>query len=217
MNCPRCGANVENGWEFCPNCGVRFKKRNDFFNGIFDIGKIFDRFSKMQGEINKSLEKDFEVFDLSPAFRKPVKGKSTGFSIRITRLGGNEPRVSVNTFGDVDKGAVKKEVQELVEDVGVKFKKPAEEQKPKEKELPVPKYTEEPKTSVKRLDSKVMVEIDVPGVKSDDDIRVNELENSVEVKAIAGDKAYFKILTKPEQFRITKKEFKNGKLSIEFS
>jgi HSP20 family molecular chaperone IbpA len=217
MNCPRCGAKIEKDWEYCPKCGVRFRKRDDFFSGFFDVGKIFDRFQKMQEEINKSFEKDFEVFDLSPAFRKPVKGKSSGFTIKITRVGNKEPKVSVNTFGDVDRESVKREVKDLAEDAGIDIRQPAaREHKPKE-ELPVPKYTEEPKTSVKRLDSKVLVEIDVPGVKSDDNIRVNELENSVEVKALAGDKAYFKILTKPEQFRITRKEFRKGKLLIEFS
>lgn len=219
MNCPRCGAKIEGGWDYCPKCGSQLKRRSDFFSGFFDIGKIFDRFQKMQGEMKKSFEKDFEVFDLTPAFRKPIKGKSSGFTIKITRIGDREPKVSVNTFGDVDREKVKKEVMELAEDTGVKFKKPegVDLREVGKKELPVTKYTEEPKTSVKKLDSKVLVEIDVPGVNSEDNIRITELESSVEVRAVAGDKAYFKILTKPGQFRITRKEFSKGKLIIEFS
>ena len=59
--------------------------------------------------------------------------------------------------------------------------------------------------------------MNIPDVKSEDDIVINELENSVEVRAMAGETAYFKILTKPAQFRLTKKEFKKGKLHLEFA
>ncbi len=92
-----------------------------------------------------------------------------------------------------------------------------EEKTEERKELQLPDRTEEPKTSVKRLDNKVVVEIEVPGVKSHDRIDVRELESSVEVKAIADDKAYFKILTKPSQFRLSSKKFEKGKLHLEFS
>jgi HSP20 family molecular chaperone IbpA len=77
--------------------------------------------------------------------------------------------------------------------------------------------TEEPKTSVARSASNVVVSIQLPGVKSDKDIEVCELENSVEVKALAHDRAYFKILTKPSQFRLAKKRFEKGVLEMEFS
>jgi hypothetical protein len=39
----------------------------------------------------------------------------------------------------------------------------------------------------------------------------------VEVRARAGDKAYFKIITKPEQFSVTSRKFGSGKLHLEFS
>ncbi|MEM5798763.1 MAG: hypothetical protein QXP39_01815, partial [Candidatus Aenigmatarchaeota archaeon] len=77
--------------------------------------------------------------------------------------------------------------------------------------------TEEPKAEIKRLDSKIVVELDLPNVKSESDISIQELEQSVEIRAIAGKKAYFKIITKPEQFRLVKKRFSNGKLYLEFA
>ena len=75
MNCPKCKAKIEKEWGFCPKCGTGLRRQNDFFSGFFNIGKIFDRFHKMQEEINKSFEKDFEVYDLTPAF-KPVNSTS---------------------------------------------------------------------------------------------------------------------------------------------
>jgi len=211
MNCPKCRAELEKNWEYCPRCGMILK--NNVFKLRFNFGEIFKRLTKEMEHMNKSFEKDVGVYDLTPAFGKPRK-KASGFTIRIARAGSNEPRVSVQTFGDVDRNAVKHEVEELADGIGVKMKKPPQTE---EKDLPLPKQTEEPKTEVRKLDSKVIVDIEIPGVRSEDDIRVKELENSVEVKAVAGDKAYFKILTKPGQFRITKKDFREGKLVIEFS
>ncbi len=206
---------MDKGWKYCPKCGNSLQ-RNGFFS--IDIGRIFDRFQKMQEEMSKSVEKDFEVFDLSPAFGKPIRKNARGFTIRITRAGDREPKVSVKAFGDVNKETVKEEVKELAGDAGINIRQPETMKQPEsEKELPPVKYTEEPKTSVRRLDSKVLVEIEIPGVKSEDDIRITELESSVEVRAVAGEKAYFKILTKPGEFRITKKDFEKGKLVIEFS
>ncbi len=234
MKCPRCGKGVEKDWEYCPKCGFRFRE-SEFFR--FD--DIFERVQKQMDQMSKMFERDFEVFDLSPIFReKPVSRKTKGFRITMSSGTGREPKVSVQTFGD-DKDELKKEIFEQlgVDKVREKPVKPEEKreerrfripqliktsEKPAEKverkkELCIPATTEEPKTCVRRLDSKVVVDIEIPGVKSQENVDVRELENSVEVKALAGDKAYFKILTKPSQFRLTDKRFEKGKLHLEFS
>ena len=214
MRCTNCRANVDEKWSFCPKCGTRLRRRRS----IFDIfpGNIF---SRMQREIKgmekmqRSLERQFETLDITPFFRAPVKRK--GFTVKIIARGGEKPKVSVRTFGDVNQEEVRKEVSEqLCIPAG---HVPREVKKPPEKPIPVPKVTEEPKTEVKRADSKVVVDMEIPGVKSESDISINELEESVEVKAMTGNKAFFKILTKPAKSRITRKTFKNGKLHLEFS
>jgi len=215
MKCPNCGTEMEKGWSYCPRCGFRPRSVfGDLFNEIFS--KIRREMKEME-----TSEKDFEAFDISPWFSvrvpknsrliKATEPTSSGFSIRIVQSGGKEPQISIKTFGDVDKERIEKQVNQL----GYKpMVKPKEAAKPAR---PTPSATEEPKTDVRRLDSKVLVDIEVPGVKSEDDIEIKELENSVEVKAIAGDKAYFKILTKPEQFSLTKKQLDKGRLHLEFS
>ncbi|MCK4497513.1 MAG: zinc-ribbon domain-containing protein [Candidatus Aenigmarchaeota archaeon] len=232
MKCPKCGKDVEKDWEYCPKCGFRFRD-SEFFR--FD--DIFERVQKQMDQMSKMFERDFEVFDLSPVFReKPVNRKAKGFRITMGSGTGREPKISVQTFGD-EKDELKKEIlEQLGMDKGMeKPIKPEKSErkrfripkliKPKEeaaeikerKELPMPKFTEEPKTNIRRLDSKVVVDIEIPGVKSQENVDVRELENSVEVKALAGDKAYFKILTKPSQFRLTSKSFERGKLHLEFT
>jgi HSP20 family molecular chaperone IbpA len=232
MNCPVCGTKIETEWGFCPRCGSRIS--GDFFD------EIFSRMRKELAEMNKLLEKDIEAFDLSPWFKdmdmdRKANPRKSGFTIKIVQAGDRKPDISVRTFGDADKNKLKKEIGELGawQDSGQKNDKPIEAPqlgkwslfrkagKPAEPQEKIvikgPMRTEEPKTSVARSASRVAVSIHLPGVESEKDIEVSELESSVEVKALAKDKAYFKILTKPSQFRLSKKSFEKGILHMEFS
>jgi len=217
MICSNCKANVDERWSFCPKCGTRLRRRRS----IFDIfpGNIFSRMEREVKEMEKmqrSFERQFETLDITPFFRGPVKRK--GFTIKIITRGREKPRVSVKTFGGVDPEEVRKEVSEQLHITARAIPRGLKREKPPQKiAIPVTKVTEEPKTEVKGMDSRVTVDMEIPGVKSEKDISINELEESVEVKAMAGNKAFFKILTKPARSRITSKTFKDGKLHLEFS
>jgi len=215
MKCPRCSKDVEKSWDFCPHCGAMLT-----MNLLDDM---MEKMNRQMKEISKSLEKNFEIFDLSPYFKKSGGG---GFSIKIVQSNHKRPKVSVRTFGDLDSEKIEKQVYKRLgakpagndRDSGFLHRLGlSKDGKPETKKLPVPKKTEEPNTDVKRLASKVMVVMDMPGVKSEKDIEIRELENSIEVRALAGDKAYFKILTKPEEFSLSSRKFSKGKLRLEFS
>jgi HSP20 family molecular chaperone IbpA len=208
---------MDDDWSYCPRCGA--KKEGDFFENIFT------RFRKEFEEMSKLFERDFEAFDLSPVFKNR---KSSGFSIKITTSGDGKPIVSVKTFGDVDKNKLKKQIEQQL---GLKGRVEELPEKPKVKErviesyttppvrestLRAPKITEEPETEIKRVGDKVVVEMDIPGVDNMENIEITELENSVEVKAIAGEKAFFKIITKPPRSRLINQRFEKGKLFLEF-
>lgn len=206
MKCRNCGEEVEGKWKFCPRCGAPLSRKGKFFD------EVFDRMQSQMKDIDKMFERDFEVFDLSPFFRKPAKGK--GFSIKISRSGDKKPRVSVKTFGDVNREAVEDEARKL--GIMDRLKPRKEMQSPgKRVDIGRVKRTEEPKTSVRNVMGRIVVEVKLPDVKREDDIEVNVRENSVEIKAVAGEKAYFKILTKPKTASITKKFFKDGILRLE--
>lgn len=232
MDCLRCGIKIEKGWNYCPKCGYR--PGIGIFGQAFE--EIFPKFMKQMNQMNKQLEKEFEAFDLSPFFRtkpmelKPGKPVRKGFSIRIFQRNRQRPKVFVRTFGDVNRERLQKEIQEQLgqrvtarpEKQGTRILFPSL-RKPKEPEpdykikLKMPGATKEPKTEIRRLESKVVVDIDLPGVESMAMVDIKELENSVEVKAVSDGKAYFKILTKPAQFKLTSKSFKKGKLHLEFA
>ena len=216
MKCQRCGADANEGWKFCPRCGYIMKKRS-LFGGVFErmnreVKEMDRELETMNREVSRGFEKNFEVLDISPFFRKPMKGG--GFSIKISSSGNEKPRVSVRTFGgvkreDIEQGIVKMYIGGA--------KKEARPESPKKVHLEGAETTEEPETSVRRTDGSIVAKIKLPGVMDMKDIEIKSLENSIEVKAMAGKKAYFKILTKPENANIIKKEFGNGVLRIELA
>lgn len=214
MICPNCGSEVEDDWKFCPVCGEPLSKRreDDVFSGMFE------RLEREMEEMDKGFERNFEVLDLSPFFRKPVKGG--GFSIRISRSADKKPEVSFRTFGDVDRREVKKKLKEMGIAEMPEAAAPAEEREPSGGEaqgfsVEGTRKTEEPETCIRRIDGKIVAEVRLPGVKDMEDIEVKSLGNSIEIKAIAGEKAYFKILTKPSTTKVVGKKLENGVLEIE--
>ena len=52
----------------------------------------------------------------------------------------------------------------------------------------------EPKTKMKRLSGKLLYELSVPGVSDINDVFINQLENSIEIKALSKTKVYSKTL-----------------------
>lgn len=230
MKCPNCGKDIGKVHSFCPFCGARLRRKSLFEDIFSRFNREMSQMEKQSRHMDRMFEKQFEAFDITPFFRAP-KGK--GFTIKIIQKGREKPEVSVQTFGNVDKEKVARQVREQFQ-LGKPIKitlgpqvpakaaqRPAPERPKTLQEMrppaPAPKVTEEPKTEVKKTDGRVTVNMELPGVKSEKDIEVRDLEQSVEVKALAGDKAYFKILTKPGQFRLSKKEFRNGRLILEFS
>ncbi|MCD6398786.1 MAG: zinc ribbon domain-containing protein [Candidatus Aenigmarchaeota archaeon] len=76
-----------------------------------------------------------------------------------------------------------------------------------------PKKVEEPKIEEKNLGNKKIIEIKLPNVKSGD-IEINELEESIEIRAFAGDKLYFKVIPTSPNYSLNKK-FEKETLKLE--
>jgi HSP20 family molecular chaperone IbpA len=205
MKCPKCGKHVEDGWKFCSECGYMLRRKSLF-------GSIFERMNREMREMDKRFERNFEVLDASSLMRKPVR--SRGFSIKISSGTGREPKVSVKTFGDVRKEDIRPQVQKL----GIQ-ETPDGGDKTSVKKLRIGNVetTEEPATSIRNVNGRIVAEIKLPGVKNIEDIEIETRENSIEVKAVSGNNAYFKILTKPNDANIVGKELRKGVLSIELA
>ena len=72
----------------------------------------------------------------------------------------------------------------------------------------------EPESNVRRLSGRLIYELEMPGVKDLNDISIDRLENSVEVKAISKESAYSKVLS--VNLPIASYNLSNGNLIIEF-
>jgi len=193
--CRNCGQKIKVNWDFCPYCGIGTTEEfpiESNFEGI--IENEFKRIDKM-------LKPDF--FDFPKIDMKMPKG-SNGISIIIKSGNGMNPKVEVKTSGGY------KELEpEIKKNLGIK--PTIEVVKP----VRISKVTEEPETEIKGSGNKRVIQIKLPEIKSFKDIDVKKLEQSLEIKAFAKNKTYFKLIPIPSNSEIVNKEFNNNILKIE--
>jgi hypothetical protein len=189
--CKNCGKKINDNYEFCPYCGARIKDNiknsenwgilgeNDnyneepdilsksFFNSLNNglLGKMVNNAMKMlEKEFQKANEKELEKTN----FQLYINGKKVNPSnIKVTQKENKEIPLD-----KIPKKSLSKE----------KIKRLAY----------LPK--EEPLSSMKRVSDDLIYEINIPGVDSINDIIISKLENSIEIKALAKDKVYSKLL-----------------------
>ncbi len=189
--CSKCKKEIKRSFEFCPYCGNSTKKIEDWGmlgkNDIFENDKLnaprgnsllgfTDKFLEkmlsstmkiMEKELNKSLPKE----DIPlPNFELFINGKKIDPSkIKITK---KQIPVQENT--------TKKIHSKLF----------SAEQKEKYSQI----KKQEPKTNLRRLSDRIIYELELPGIKNLEDISIKQVDNSIEIQAIAPKKAYFKVL-----------------------
>lgn len=127
---------------------------------------------------------------------QPEHARSSGaFSVNVLR-GGAPPRIGMqNPMHDAPKSAI------------------CMPSKPR----PEHKNLVEPKVEFSKLPGKLVVELEIPGVRSLDDVDVFELGTSVEVRAYFGDTLYFKIINVPKKSTIAAKRIDGEKLVLELA
>lgn len=204
-----CGSEIKKDWKFCPVCGRKLKRFFDFpnFGGLFK--NIEEQFLKMDKLFSTKLFSDdmFKFPDFKEMREEIPKVKGGGISVNITNVNG-KPTMKVQTFGDFKKlePGIKK---------GIGFK--AEEERKVNVKRKAPKVTKEPESEMKRQGNLLYFKIKLPEVRSLGDIDVIKLAESIEVRAYAGDKAYFKLFKIPGEAKLVGKRFNNNVLEIQFS
>ncbi|MCW1296905.1 MAG: zinc ribbon domain-containing protein [Candidatus Parvarchaeota archaeon] len=213
MKCKNCGKEIKKEFRFCPYCGEEIETGFDLFSPfkkIFNIG--FRDIDKEFEEIDKKFRSDFLK---EPRFGDDFITRGGGISIVIRSGTGMQPKVSIKTSGDF-----KQLEPELKRKFGIRegvreVEGEEEVEKQETKVRRIPKVTEEPESEIKRLGDIITIEIKLPDVKSSNDIEIRKLGQSIEIKAFAKDKAYFKLLPIPENSLIRNKSFEHGVLRIE--
>jgi HSP20 family molecular chaperone IbpA len=214
--CKKCGEKTNNKFNFCPNCGNYFSGKNEenwgmlgkddfvpeqdpFSNSLFGgiSGKMLN---KMIGSTMKMLEKELkkemasqpQKTNIQPNFELYINGKKIApENIKITKRPPQKNSAQKPS-------TIKSYLKHFNSKNSEKFSK-------------LPK--KEPSTNVRRLSDKVVYEIKIPGVKSIEDVSIVKLENSIEIKAIAKDKAYQKLI--PIDLPLRRYKLNKDKLVLE--
>jgi len=239
--CARCRKKIGKDFSYCPFCGFynqdKEKEQKDYgFLGKKDVENLdlFGRqeiklpfgFNMVFNKLMKEMDKQFHELDREIGKEKEIMKtrripmdktkmpfmRQGGISINISS-GAGTPVIKVRSFGNMPefkemeqgiKGDARKERKLKIENPKI-----SEEKAKALAKLP----RQEAESKVRRLSGKVIYEIGLPNVKSEKDIVVNQLENSIEVKAFSKDKAYFKFL--PVSLPLQKYKLEDGKLILE--
>ncbi len=216
--CANCGKKLDEKYDFCPYCGYKLDSneeeddwgmlgKNDFAP-VADELKLPMGFNKLFNSLMRNLSKEFDE-QLSKNYfqtgeKQPNKVKREGVSISISTFGNGPPKIKVTPMGNAREPKYEKQPEKVKQKIFTREK--IKEFAGLEKE--------EPETSITRLSDKVVYEIELPGVKSLDDISIIKLESSIEIKAIAKDKAYAKRI--PINLPVSSYNLSEGKLILEF-
>jgi hypothetical protein len=200
--CKRCGKEIKGNYSYCPFCGFSLKKEEDYgLLGRDDFDDSIDGFfggMNFPGGINslinqmvRSLDGSFKEIDNSKRNLENPKIKRGGFSIKISSGTGRPPEIKVKPLGGklIDLNLEKKEKKEEVEKEK-SFSKISDKAMKRISKM----EKKEPETNIRRLSDRIIYEIDLPGVKSIKNVSISKLENSIEIKALAEDKAYVKLI-----------------------
>ena len=221
--CPDCSASMEEDWAFCPRCGSAVREKgdtassqepgeqneNDMVPSQERDGQNILGVSDIFSQIEKQMQEQFQGMDRmfgETAFSKPkiiIPGGGSGISISIHSGQGGEPKVSVRTFGNAKK--LEPQIKNRLK-IG-----PSEENNERHEK---PRVTAEPEMKVRTGQGKTIYVIDLPDVKNEQNVRVNRLPNSIEIRAKAGNKLYFKLFEVQPELSIAEQRFSDGKLTL---
>lgn len=204
-NCAKCNKKIKKSHNFCEFCGFPQKKKKQEDWGMLgesDLGEnqtkdLFGGFgggilNKMIGSAMKMIEKEIQKERANENKKTPPKMNS---NIRLMINGEEIPLREKEPKQDKIENRINNNFSRKNLEKFSKLEK------------------KEPKTSMKRFSDKIVYELQIPKVKSIEDISIVNLENSIEIKAVSKDKAYFKLI--PIGLPVKNYHLEKGKLVLE--
>lgn len=191
--CPHCNEKIKEIFDFCPSCGKQLKKREDDWGmlGKNDLIEERDNFAqmpfggiaggllgKMLGSTMKMLEKE-----LQRSIQNNNNTENKNFELFI-----NGKRIDPRNIK-----VTKQRIQKIPQQMNKKQKTIFLPNNLLENFSMLPQ--KEPETSIRRLADSIVYEIKLPGVKKEENLSIRRIGESIEIKAIAKDKAYIKTIT----------------------
>ncbi|MEK6890759.1 MAG: zinc ribbon domain-containing protein [Nanoarchaeota archaeon] len=228
--CENCDEKVKRNFEFCPFCGYNFNLNSKFNKasklsnkddyGFLGKSDVLENNSLFNGGINSMLgglinELNKQMTELDKELKDENKNKKrrpmSGFSISI-ETNGNGP-VKIRTFGGKPNGLnLGQNMLQNVEKIKrLKLPKIDSDKLVSLRKLP----RKEAEASVRRLADKIIYELEIPGVKSIENVNINVVQGMVEVKAISNKEVFIKELN--VNYPLQGYSFGEGKLVLDFA
>jgi HSP20 family molecular chaperone IbpA len=185
--CSKCESKVKNDSNFCPSCGLDLRseyEQDDY--GV--LGRDDNTFEEQMSFSDNFMEKMFN--SALKVLEKQMKnlGSEMNNPQQNRNPRKNNPGLNVQFFVNGER---------VLNDNATQTHQPvkitntiSKEKLKRFAELP----KQEPKSRIKRLSDKVIYELVVPGVDSIEDVLINQLESSIEIKALGKDVVYSKNL-----------------------
>ena len=206
--CTRCNVRSSVKYNFCPNCGVPFNGKksaeeygmlgeNDFDENMLNPnGNILNGFGgKMMGKMFESAVRMLEK-EMQKEMKKQGSPKQN-FQLFV-----NGKKINVSSSGET------------------REQRPRKRREMSQASLPnanLKKFGDfpkkEPDTNIRRFSDRVIYELNMPGLKSEKEMSIVKLENSIEIKALADEIIYMKII--PISLPITDFKIAEDKLVLE--
>jgi len=184
--CSKCGRKIEKSYRFCPFCGqgINSNFKEDYgFLGRDDLDDNFDSMFTNNLPINKILK---TAMKMGEKMIRDMQKKE----FNQPRENYSNSNMDVQFFVNGKKVfPEKQQIQKISEPK--KIKTIISDEKA-EKFAKLPRKT--PKTKMKRFSNRLLYELTMPGVENINDVLINQLENSIEIKALGKNKVYSKII-----------------------
>jgi len=210
--CNNCDHKIKKDFDFCPYCGKPQKdlqKRWGILGRDDEIARqplqpadlLGGGFlNKMIGNAIKMVEKE-----MSKSFQEQEVHPNTNFRLFINGKPINPENIKIKNISSLKKPTLEKE-SKITKSIQKTF-----DEKQKKSYSSLEKKT--PKTTLRRLANAIVYELEVPKVKSREDISIIKIDKTIEIKAIGKEVAYFKILE--VDYPIVDYNLNRGMLTVE--
>ena len=184
--CSRCEGKVRNDSNFCASCGLDLRTKHEQ-EDFGMLGRDDSSFEEQMSFSDNFMEKMFN--SAMKVIEKQMKNLNSEMDSQRNQKNykrQNNPGLNVQFFVNGEKMLNENETQTQQP---VKITNNISKEKVKRfSELP----KKEPKSKIKRLSDKIIYELLVPGVESIEDVLINQLESSIEIRALSKDRVYSK-------------------------
>ncbi len=198
--CTGCAKSVERKFNFCPYCGMSFKlqkEKEDYGmigrDDVANLGRQFKQEIKLPFGLDKMINQMIKQLNKELTNINPNISGQQGFKIQISTGKPVNKAMQDNNQQKQTKRHIEIPIEEM------------------ERRQGLPR--EEAESNIRRLPDRIIYEIEAPGVKSNNDIVITKLENSMEIKAYSKDRCFYKII--PLKVEVMRYYIKDNRLFLE--